>query len=82
MTIYGGYNGGAILSDVWILSGASGHNGIATWTQGVSGQPRRFPSSLYDSTANEMVTFGGSSSTNPLNPSSDVYTLTNANGLP
>jgi hypothetical protein len=82
MTIYGGYNGGAILSDVWILSGASGHNGIATWTQGVSGQPRRFPSSLYDSTVNEMVTFGGSSSTNPLNPSSDVYTLTNANGLP
>jgi hypothetical protein len=82
MTIYAGYNGGAILSDVWILSGASGHNGTATWTQGVSGQPRRFPSSLYDSTVNEMVTFGGSSSTNPLNPSSDVYTLTNANGLP
>jgi hypothetical protein len=29
MTIYGGYNGDTILSDVWILSGASGHNGTA-----------------------------------------------------
>ena len=82
MTIFGGYNGGAILSDVWILSGASGHNGAASWTQDVSGQPRRFSSSLYDSTSNEMITFGGETSTNPLNPSSDIYTLTNANGLP
>ena len=81
MTIYGGYSGGAILSDVWILSGASGQNGTATWSQGVTGQPRRFPSSLYDSTSNEMITFGGQTSTNPLNPSSDIYTLSNANGL-
>jgi hypothetical protein len=81
MTIYGGYSGGPILSDVWILSGASGQNGTATWTQGVTGQPRRFPSSLYDATSNEMITFGGQTSTNPLNPSSDIYTLTNANGL-
>jgi hypothetical protein len=82
MTIYGGYNGGQILSDVWILSGASGQNGAATWSQIVSGQPRRFPSSLYDSSVNQMVTYGGSSRTNPLNPSSDIYTLTDANGLP
>ena len=81
MTIYGGYGGGRILSDVWVLSGANGHNGAATWSQSVSGQPRRFPSSLYDSSVNEMITVGGSSSTNPLNPSSDIYTLTNANGL-
>jgi hypothetical protein len=82
MTIYGGYSAGRILSDVWILSGANGHNGTASWTQLTSGQPRRFPSSMYDSGPNEMITFGGSSSTNPLNPSSDIYTLTNANGLP
>jgi hypothetical protein len=81
MTIYGGYRGGPILSDVWILEGASGTNGTASWTQGVSGQPRRFPSSLYDSTVNEMITFGGSSNTNPLNPSADIYTLTDANGV-
>lgn len=81
MTIYGGYRGGPILSDVWILEGASGTNGIASWSQGVSGQPRRFPSSLYDSTVNEMITFGGSSNTNPLNPSADIYTLTDANGV-
>jgi hypothetical protein len=82
MTIYGGYSGGQILSDVWILAGANGQSGAATWSQSVSGQPRRFPSSLYDSTVNQMVTYGGSSSTNPLNPSSDIYTLTDANGLP
>ena len=81
MTIYGGYSAGRILSEVWILAGANGHSGTATWTQGTSGQPRRFPSSMYDSAPNEMITFGGSSSTNPLNPSSDIYTLTNANGL-
>jgi hypothetical protein len=82
MTIYGGYSAGRILSDVWILSGANGHGGTASWTQGTSGQPRRFPSSMYDSGPNLMITFGGSSSTNPLNPSSDIYTLSNANGLP
>ena len=61
---------------------ANGHSGTATWTQMVSGQARRFPSSLYDSTPNVMVTFGGESATNPLNPSSDIYTLTDANDVP
>ncbi len=80
MTIYGGYNG-HVLDDVWFLSGASGQHGTATWTQGTVGQPRRFQSSVYDSTVNQMITFGGQTNTNPLNPSSDIYTLTNANGL-
>jgi hypothetical protein len=81
MTIYGGYTGTHVVSDVWILSGANGKKGSASWTKSVAGQPRRFPSSLYDSSVNEMITFGGSSNLNPLNPSSDIYTLTNANGL-
>ncbi len=81
MTVYGGYHSGGILSDVWILSAANGHAGAASWTQGVSGQPRRFHTSIYDSTLNEMITYGGQTSTNPLNPSSDIYVLTDSNGL-
>jgi hypothetical protein len=81
MTIYAGYNG-HILSDVWILSGANGHDGTATWSQGVVGQLRRFHSAEYDPSSNEMITFGGQTNLNPLNPNSDIYTLTDANGLP
>jgi hypothetical protein len=55
--------------------------GAATWSQSISGQPRRFSSSVLDSNPDEMITFGGTSSTSPLNPSSDIYTLTNASGL-
>jgi hypothetical protein len=29
-----------------------------------------------------MITFGGMTNLNPLNPNSDIYTLTDANGLP
>ncbi|HYM78923.1 MAG TPA: kelch repeat-containing protein [Candidatus Dormibacteraeota bacterium] len=82
MTIYGGYDGAHVLSDIWMLSGANGQTGSASWTQGVSGQPRRFASSQYDPVSNQMITFGGSSSTAPLVPSADLYTLTDANGLP
>jgi hypothetical protein len=81
MTIYGGYHGGQILTDVWVLDNANGHSGAASWSQSLAGQPRRFHNSMYDSTLNEMITFGGQTSTNPLNPSSDIYILTNANGL-
>jgi hypothetical protein len=81
MTVYAGYNGSKILSDVWILSGANGHDGPATWSQGVSGQLRRFHTSEYVSSSNEMITFGGQTNLNPLNPNSDIYTLTDANGL-
>jgi hypothetical protein len=82
MTIYGGYDVTTILSDVWVLSGANGHDGAATWTQGVSGQPRHAHSSEYVSSPNQMITFGGITNLNPLNPSADIYTLTDANGLP
>ncbi len=81
MIVYGGFDGTNVLSDVWVLTGANGV-GTATWTQGVSGQPRRYHSSQYDPTSNQMITFGGASSDNPLVPSDDLYTLTQANGLP
>jgi len=82
MTIYGGFDGVNILGEVWTLSGANGTTGTATWTQSVTGQPRRFASSVYDPVSNVMVTFGGTSAVAPLVPAADVYTLTDANGLP
>lgn len=81
MTVYGGFDGTNVLSDVWILSDANGQ-GTATWTQSVSGQPRRFHSSSYDASVNDMITYGGDSAEDPQVPSSDLYTLTDANGLP
>lgn len=81
MTIYAGFDGVHVLSDVWMLSGANGQSGAPSWTAGVSGQPRREHSSIYEPVSNTMITFGGSSSNNPLVPSADIYSLTDANGL-
>jgi hypothetical protein len=81
MTIYAGFDGANLLSDTWVLSGANGQTGTATWTQLASGQARRWHSSVYDPVSNQMITFGGATATKPLNPSSDVYVLSNGNGL-
>jgi hypothetical protein len=80
MTIYGGYNG-TVLSDVWILSNANGE-GTPSWSQSTAGQPRRFASSSYDASTNEMITFGGASDFDPETPTSDLHILSDANGLP
>ena len=83
MTIYGGFGGGkTLLSDVWVLSDANGKSGSPSWTQLSSGQLRRFHSANYDPVSNEMVIFGGTTQVAPQNPSSDVYILSDANGLP
>jgi hypothetical protein len=84
MVIYAGIDGTSVLNDVWILSGANGQAGSATWTASVSGQIRRYHSSVYDPVSNEMITFGGQSGSTSamLVPISDIYTLTDANGLP
>jgi hypothetical protein len=81
MTIYAGFDGTNLLSDTWVLSSANGQGGTATWTQLASGQARRWHSSAYDPVSNQMITFGGATGTKPLNPSSDVYSLTQGNGL-
>lgn len=83
MVIYGGIDGNNLFNDVWILAGANGQ-GPTTWIQSASGQLRRYHSSVYDSSSNEMITFGGQSgsSSAALEPTADTYTLTDANGLP
>ena len=82
MTIYGGYDGTNVIGDVWVLSGANGQAGAASWTQLTSGQVRRFHSSEYDPASNQMITYGGATGVTSQVPTSDIYTLTDANGLP
>ena len=82
MTVYAGYSGTALLGDSWVLSGANGNAGVATWTQLPSGQVRRYHSSVYDPASNQMITYGGTTGVQPLDPTSDVYVLSDANGLP
>ncbi len=82
MTIYGGYDGTSVLGDAWVLSGANGQAGAATWSQLPAGQVRRFHSSQYDPTSNQMITYGGATAISPEVPTSDVYTLSDANGVP
>jgi hypothetical protein len=81
MTIYAGFDGTNLLSDTWTLSNANGQGGSSTWTQLPSNQGRRFHSSVYDPVSNQMMTFGGTTGTQPLDPSSDAYSLSNGNGL-
>ncbi len=59
MTIYGGYDGTNVIGDVWVLSGANGQAGPASWSQQTAGQVRRFHSSEYDPASNQMMTYGG-----------------------
>lgn len=83
MTIHGGFNGTVVLGDTWILSGANG-SGAQMWTQLVTptaGPVRRFHSAYYDPVSNEMLIFGGATSTVPQNPSSDIFVLSDANDL-
>jgi uncharacterized protein YjdB len=82
MTIYGGFDGTNVLSDVWVLTGANGQAGSAIWTQLPAGQPRRFENSEYDPLTNQMITFGGASGVTPQAPSADIFTLTDANNEP
>jgi Bacterial Ig-like domain (group 2)/Galactose oxidase, central domain len=82
MTIYGGFDGTNVLGDVWVLSAANGQGGTATWSQLTSGQVRRFHSSEYDPASNQLITYGGATGVTAQVPTSDVYTLTDANGVP
>jgi hypothetical protein len=82
MTIYGGYDGTNVIGDAWVLSAANGQGGTATWSQLTSGPVRRFHSSEYDPASNQLITYGGTTGVASQVPTSDVYTLTDANGVP
>jgi len=77
---------GTFLNDVWVLTNANGLGGTPTWIElfpaggppgACSGQ-----AAVYDPGTNSMIIFGGDSSTVGNPPTySDVWVLSNANGL-
>ncbi len=81
MTIFGGYNAGTFLNDVWVLSNANGLSGTPTWTQlfptGSIPTTRYGHTAVYDATNNRMTIFGGYIAGTFLN---DTWVLSNANG--
>ncbi len=83
MTIYGGYNGSALLSDTWVLSNANGQGGNSTWTQinpSTPGTTRRYHSAIYDPVHNQMNVFGGVNQLSPFETDDHSFSLTNSNG--
>lgn len=85
MIVFGGYDGTKTLSDVWILLGANGAAQTPLWTMLTPSNPgpaRMYHSAVYDAASNELFIYGGLSNTIPWTPTSDLYSLTLANGLP
>lgn len=82
MTVFGGNNGSADLSDAWVLSNANGTSGASAWTQltpyGALPPARNAQATVYDAKLNRMMIFGGTSSNNLVN---DAWVLYNANGM-
>jgi hypothetical protein len=83
MIVFGGRAIGAqYFSDVWVLSNADGQGGTAAWSQlglsGTSPAPRWGHTAIYDSANNRLTIFGGANASQTF---SDVWTLSNANGL-
>ncbi len=73
------------LNDLWVLANANGQGGTPTWIQltPTGGPPAaRFRhAAVYDSVNNRMVIWGGDSTFGSLPDLTDVWVLTNANGL-
>jgi hypothetical protein len=87
MIIFGGCGDAECLinlNDTWVLSNANGTGGAPSWTQlaptGNPPSPRTLHNAVYDSANNRMIVYSGESN-NGNTVYSDVWVLTNANGL-
>ena len=88
MIVFAGQNGsgsgGATYGDVWVLSNANGLGGTPGWTRlsPTGGPPsgQYAASAVYDQVHNIMTVFGGGARGTG-QPTSAVWTLSNANGL-
>jgi hypothetical protein len=71
------------LNDVWVLTNADGTGGTAGWTQlsptGTPPSVRSSASAIYDQANNRMILYGGNEQCESAD--SDLWVLTNANGL-
>jgi hypothetical protein len=77
MIVFGGLSNSGALNDTWILKNTNAQGGPPAWTQlaTVAAPPPDYYSvGMYDPGSNRMIVFGGDSGT-------DVWVLTNANGL-
>lgn len=78
LTVYGGTNG-TLLSDVWMLSGASGTTKTSSWRelspQGTAPAARYGSAFAYDATNNRMIINSGTTATGLLG---DTWVLENA----
>ena len=85
LVVYGGINSSnQILSDYWVLTNANGVGGPPAWLQlGAIGAPVRvYSSAAFDPDNDRLLVFGGLGC-NSVNCTlySDVYSVTNANGV-
>ncbi len=77
MIIFGGNSSSSPLNDTWILTNADGQHGQAAWIRvstTIAPPVADYSAGMYDPTSNRMILYGGSAGT-------DVWVLTNANGL-
>lgn len=83
MIIFGGKTATGLLNDVWVLSSATGIDGIPGWVElkPTGGPPpaRERHVAAYDAVNNMMIIFGGIDQNNLI--IMDLWVLTNANGL-
>ncbi len=82
MIVYGGSDGKINLSDTWVLTNANGVGEAPAWTSITTMNPptRLEAVGVYDETSGSLVVFGGSAGSGAT-PSSDVWVLSNANGM-
>ncbi len=87
MIIFGGCGGGCqpTLNDVWVLTNANGLGGTPAWIQlsPAGGRPagRTKHTAVYDPATNRMVVWTGQNGSGSCTVFSDLWVLTNANGL-
>lgn len=85
LTVYAGDAGSGGMSDVWTLSNANGQGGTPTWTMltptGTAPSARTGMSSVYDSTNNLMIMYGGINTLTSTRFLGDTWVLTFPNGI-
>ncbi len=85
LTIYAGDIGGSGFADVWTLSNANGQGGTSLWQQlapsGTAPNGRTGQSTVYDTTNNRMIMYGGINAINGTRFLYDSWILTFPNGI-
>lgn len=87
MIIYGGCGGYCtpIANNVWVLTNANGQGGTPAWQQlSTAGGPppaRHAQQAVYDPNTNSMIIWGGQNGGGSCGGYTDVWVLSNANGL-